>query len=118
MFSAERKIGQARDLIDEGYHAAKYRNVHKDAAFRIKPPAWELLAKDDTLLPPKKVQGKAGHPKGQRKRKRRRSNGEFNSCSVNNTPMSASAATRSGSDGGSGAAGNSSAAVDLSQETA
>lgn len=38
-------------------------------------PAREMLIKDDSSLPLKNVEGQAGRPKGQRKRKRRRSNG-------------------------------------------
>lgn len=77
-------------LIHPGYGIQFYRQLYSDPAFRVVPPVTDMLTGDLTLLPPAPVQGQAGRPKkGPRVRKRQQSNGEFNSSSRYNIPMSA-----------------------------
>lgn len=80
----------AMGLIHPGYRLQVYRQLYSDPAFRVLPPLSSLLSGDLTLLPPLPVEGQAGRPKkGPRVRKRKRSNGEFNTSSKYNVPMSA-----------------------------
>lgn len=87
----------ARELIDDGYKAQKYRAAYANPAFRIRPPNIDALATDSTLLPPKPVKNTAGRPKGVRKRKRVPSNGEFHTSSRYNTRMLAPAGSAAAS---------------------
>jgi len=77
-------------LIHADYRVQKYRLLYSDPAFLVMPPVSDMLAADLTLLPPAPVETQAGRPKkGPRVRKRIRSNGEFNSSTKHNMPMSA-----------------------------
>lgn len=78
----------AMDLMDAGYRLNEYRNIYGDPPYCVVPPIWSLLEKDTTLLPPTIVDSQAGRPKGKRKRKRTQSNGEKNTPSAYNTPLS------------------------------
>ena len=60
------RMNIARELIDDGYNAEKYRSAYGNCDFRIRPPSIDALEEDPTLLPPKPVQKKAGRPKGKR----------------------------------------------------
>lgn len=81
----------ARDLIDDGYKAQKYRDAYGDPNFCIRPPSVEHLERDTTLLPPNPVPNKSGRPKGKRQRKRKASAGEGNTSSRYNERASAPA---------------------------
>ncbi|CAM9481501.1 unnamed protein product [Sphacelaria rigidula] len=107
------KMAKAMELIDDGYRADLYRAIHCDAAFEVVPPAWGALTRDETLLPPQRVQGQASErvsTRGPRPRKRKTSNGEFNTSSRYNPPMSASS-------GGGAASGGGGSRVDCPRET-
>ena len=85
------KMDIARELIDDGYNAEKYRCAYGNPNFRIRPPSLDALEEDPTLLPPKPVQKKAGRPKGKRKRKRTNVIGEHSTSSKYNERTSAPA---------------------------
>ena len=95
----------ARELIDSGYKAEKYRAAYGNPDFCILPPSTETLDTDPTLLPPATVDKTAGRPRGGRKRKRGKVYGEDHSSSKYNTKRSASsgAASAAASGAGSGA---------------
>ena len=79
----------ARDLIDDGYKAEKYRSAYGNPDLRIRPPSIDALEEDPTLLPHKPVQKKAECPRGKRKRKRSNVIGERNTSSRYNERTSA-----------------------------
>ena len=85
------KMDIARELIDDGYNAEKYRSAYGNPNFCIRPPSLGALEEDPTLLPPKPVQKKAGRPKGKRKRKRTNVIGEHSTSSKYNERTSAPA---------------------------
>ena len=85
------RMNIARELIDDGCKAEKYMSAYGNPDFRIHPPSIDTLEEDPTLLPPKPVQKKAGHPKGKRKRKRSNVIGENNTSSRYNERTSAPA---------------------------
>ena len=99
----------ARELIDDGYKAEKYRSAYGNPDFRIHPPSIDALEEDPTLLPPKPVQKKAGRPKGKRKRKRTNVIGEHCTSSRYNERTSAPA--------GGATAGQALSQPNLSQQT-
>ena len=105
--SDEGKMDIARELIDSGYKADKYRAAYANPNFCIRPPAIESLVPDPTLLPPAVVERTAGRPKEVRKRARFTVRGEWNTLSKHNTKRSASsgAASAVGSGAASGASG-------------
>lgn len=111
-------MAEARGLINKGYSASKYRDVHANSAFRVRPPATSMLTKDHTLLPPNKVDAQGGQSKGKSPRKREICiSEELNSPSIRYMPVLAPAGTGSsdaveslrlvatggGSEGGAGA---------------
>ena len=85
------RMNIARELIDDGYKAETYRSAYGNPDFRIRPPSIDALEEDPTLLPPKPVQKKAGHPNGKRKRKRSNVIGKNNTSSRYNERTSAPA---------------------------
>ena len=100
----------AREFIDSGYKANKYRAAYGNPHFCIRAPSIETLDTDHTLLPPATVDKTAGRPRDVRERKRGKVYGEDHSSSKHNTKRSAStgaasaAASGAGSGAGSGAA--------------
>lgn len=105
-------MGVARELIDDGYNAQKYRDAYADTSFCIRPPSVENLEMDPTtLLPPKTITKKAGRPKkGRPQRKRVASAGEGHTSSFYNVRSSAPGP-------GAAAAGAGAAEPALSQPT-
>jgi len=85
------RMNIARELIDDGYKADKYRSIYSNPDFRIHPPSIDALEEDPIPLPPKPVQKKAGRPKGKRKRKRSNVVGEHSTSSKYNERTSAPA---------------------------
>ena len=75
------RMNIAREFIDEGYKAEKYRSAYGYNDFRIRPPSIDALEEYPILLLPKPVQKKVGRPKGKRKRKRSNVIGERNTSS-------------------------------------
>ena len=90
-------------LINNGYRLDVYRELYNDPSFLVLPPMASLLEADETLLPPAPVKDQAGRPKkGPRQRKRLQSNGEYNTSSKYNEPMSASYGPLPNQGGGAG----------------
>ena len=85
------RISIAQELIDDEYNAERYRSTYGNFDFRIRPHSIDTLEEDPTLLPPKPVQKRAGHPKGKRKRKHSNVIGENNTSSRYNERTSAPA---------------------------
>lgn len=64
----------ARELIDDGYNAQKYRDAYGDLNLCIRPPSVENLESDPTLLPSMPVTNKSG-PQGEADEEARRLSG-------------------------------------------
>lgn len=90
-------------LINNGYRLDVYRELYNDPFFLVLPPMASQLEADGTLLPPAPVKDQAGRPKkGPRQKKRLQSNGEYNTSSRYNEPMSASYGPLPNQGGGAG----------------
>ena len=57
------RMNIARELIDDGYKAEKYRSAYGNPDFRIRPPYIDALEEDPTLLPPKQSKRRRGVPR-------------------------------------------------------
>ena len=85
-------------VLDEGF-----RQTAADPHYSILPPVWDELKMNSKHLPPLRVGGQAGRPKGKRPTKRKASNGEYNTHSCSNavrmkTPSSTGSTQRKSAD--------------------
>ena len=111
------RMNIAREVIDDGYKAEKYRSAYGNPDFRIHPPPIDALKEDPTLLPLKPVQKKAGRPKRKRKRKRTNVIGENNTSSRYNERTSVPAGGATAGQEAGATAGEALSQPTLSQQT-
>ena len=69
------------EVLDEGFRLRRYRQAAADPRYSILPPVWDELKINSKHVPPLRVGGQAGRPKGKRPTKRKASNGEYNTHS-------------------------------------
>ena len=91
------------EVLDEGFRLGRYRQAAADPRYTILPPVWDELKINPKHLPPLRVGGQAGRPKGKRPTKRKASNGEYNTHSRFNavrvkTPSSTGSTQRKSAD--------------------
>ena len=66
------------EVLDKGFRLDRYRQAAADPRYIILPPVWDELKINPKHLPPLRVGGQAGRPKGKRPTKRKAFNGEYN----------------------------------------
>ena len=70
------------EVLDEGFRLRRYRQAAADPRYNsILPPVWDELKINPKHVPPLRVGGQAGRPKGKLSTKRKAFNGEYNTHS-------------------------------------
>ena len=59
------------EVLDEGFRLGRYRQAAADSRYSILPPVWDELKINPKHLPPLRVGGQAGRPKGKRPTKQK-----------------------------------------------
>ena len=79
-------LDRTLELVDDGYRLAEYRTAASDPRYHIVPPVWTSLTANPNHKAPLLVERRAGHKKGGRQHKRKKSNGEYATSSRNCSP--------------------------------
>ena len=91
------------EVLDEGFCLRRYRQAAADPRYSILPPVLDELKINPKHVPPLRVGGQAGRPKGKRPTRRKAFNDEYNTHSRFNavrmkTPSSTSSTQRKSAD--------------------
>ena len=68
-------------VLDEGFRLHRYRQAAVDPCYSILPPVWDEPKINPKYVPPLRVGGQAGRPKGKLPTKRKASKGYYNTHS-------------------------------------